>query len=98
MRQFYKTLNKLKKRVPTKHPVLIYIVHPKKIKGRYGECYFTGKRFIIRIAKGNWDVMKLVLIHEYAHAACEWIECDDSEWHNEEWGKWYSKCWRAYEE
>lgn len=95
MRQFYKTLHRLKKRIPTKYPVLVYIVNSKKMKDRYGECYFTGKRFIIRIAKGNWDVMKLVLIHEYAHAASDWTKCE-GEWHNDEWGKLYSQCWRAY--
>ena len=95
MRRFYKTLTRLKNKLPTDFPVLVYIVSPNKIKGRYGECYKTEKRYIIRIAKSSWDLMKLILIHEYAHAASDWTQCDDC-WHNEEWGKIYSLCWRIY--
>jgi hypothetical protein len=94
MRQFYKVLNRLKKLLPTTHPVLVYIVKPDKIKGRYGEAYFTGKRHIIRIAKGDWHLLKFVLLHEYAH--CLTPNVPEKEWHGKEWGNAYSLCWKVY--
>lgn len=95
MRQFYKTLNKLRKKVPATHPVYVYIVDSKNMKDIYGDSYFTGKRYVIRIAKGNWDVMKLILIHEWSHCIVR-KNLSHKECHGEEWGKAYSLCWKAY--
>lgn len=95
MRKFYKTLTKLRKKLPTSHPVLVYIVESEKMKGLWGDCYFTGKRYVIRIAKGNWETMRLILVHEYAHCLSPWKK-KSKECHDEDWGIAYAKCWRVF--
>lgn len=94
MEEFYTVLHNLKLKLPTKYPVVVKIVNPESIKGSYGQIYRTKKRFIIKIAKGNTDVMKLILIHEYAHALTNIF--NETNWHGEEWGIAYSKCWKVY--
>jgi len=94
MRRFYKTLNRFKKHLHTDLPVLVYIVKPERVKGLWGECYKTGKRYIIRIAKADWDVMTFVLIHELAHVL-SW-NSGEEEYHGPIFGAAYAKCWKIY--
>lgn len=96
MRRFYKTLNRFKKHLQTDLPVLVYIVKPERIKGLWGECYKTGKRYIIRIAKADWDVMTFVLVHELAHVLCDWSKINTDDYHDAEWGINYAKVWKIY--
>lgn len=95
MRRFYRVLERLKKRIKTDFPVLVYIVDPNKIKGYWGLTTFTGKRYVIRIAKADVNVMTLILTHEYSHCIGDWTsEGDDC--HDENWARNYSLCWKAY--
>lgn len=92
MGRFWKTLKRLRQRVKTDHPVIVKIVQPHEAKELYGDCFFNGKEYIIRIVKCDWDTMKLILIHEYSHCLTYYEE----RVHGPEWGIAHARCWEAY--
>lgn len=92
MGRFWKTLKILRQRVKTSHPVIVKVVQPRDAKDLYGDCDFDGKQYIIRIVKSDWDLMKLILIHEYAHC----LTWNEERLHGPEWGMAHALCWEAY--
>ncbi len=91
MKRFYKLLNKLRKLNPP-YPIVVRVVKPHEAFNLWGDCDFDGKKFILRIVKGNVDVMNLILVHEFAHT----FTFNNQDVHGPEWGIAFARCWRVY--
>lgn len=83
----------LKKAFPSKYPIS---VRRKKISNRFdGDCSFLNNKFIIRINKNMSESEAIeTLLHEWAHTIA-WDRCHLDE-HCDEWGKAYSRVYRAF--
>lgn len=83
----------LKKKFPQKYPVS---VRRTAISNLYdGDCSIKNKTFKIRINKKLPEYAAIdTLLHEYAHCVA-WDKCSCEE-HCNEWGKAYSKLYRAF--
>lgn len=90
----YKELVKfLKKDFPQKYPVSVRRV---KMSNEYdGDCQLKKGKFLIRINKSLSEHVAIdTILHEYAHCIA-WKKCT-VDCHCSEWGKAYSRLYRAF--
>ena len=104
-RRFQRAIRTLRRELPCAFPVRVRTVQRVERHDPWGDCERRDgdfAHFVIRIAAANEEMMIATLIHEWAHARC-WnhlhdtldIDATDAEWHGEEWGIEFSRCYRA---
>lgn len=90
---YRKVISFLKRSCPLAYPVNVRRL--KLSEHLDGDCGFSNDKFLIRINKNLPDHEAIeTLLHEWAHAVA-WDRCPVDE-HCDEWGKAYSRVYRAF--
>ena len=93
MKTYKKLVRFLKDSFPQDHPVSVRRV--KMSKAYDGDCELKKKYFLVRINNRLPEHVAIdTLLHEYAHCVA-WNKCMVDH-HCSEWGKAYSKIYRAF--
>lgn len=99
LQKWLRTIAWLRREFPAQYP--IYIRSEEIRNGDYdGDARFVSrdKQFFIRINSRRPLSAKIdTLLHEWAHCLV-WFGADQKEDHSDEWGLWYAKVYRAFQE
>lgn len=93
--KWLRTINWLRREFPSRYPVK---VRSRPLKNLSGDSSFQNRRFYIRINSRKPYTERIdAILHEWAHVLT-WFGAGRAEDHSDEWGLWYAKLYRAWDE
>lgn len=90
-RDWTRTVNDLRKKLPPPLPVEVRTVHKCEVLGHTEKL---GDRFRIVVLRGCVECMYATLVHEWSHLF-DWLEHEGHPEHSESWGVWYARAYNV---
>ena len=95
LQKWLRTINWLRREFPPRYPVR---VRSRPLKDYSGDCSLRAFYFEIRInSKKPFTERIDTILHEWAHVIT-WFGAGQAEDHSDEWGLWYAKLYRNWDE